>query len=141
VQPDTRAFGTEPYQDTAAAAAAEAAACRGAGCNLSDAQLGTIMLAITFIEVGPLASTTVPPSPMTLSHWDTQPILYSFAYPATVYPSAFWHPGVGLWQFDHPWPNTATECIDTRSVADLAAVVIAGRWCTWTSSTGLTRLI
>jgi hypothetical protein len=130
-QPATRAFGTEPYQDTTAAAAFEAAARRAAGCSLSNAQLGTIMLAITFTEAGPLASTTVAPSPMTLSRWDTQPILYSFGDPATSFPRAFWHPGVGLWQFDHPWSNTATERIDTRTAARLAAQVVAGRWCGW----------
>jgi hypothetical protein len=138
-QPATRAFGTEPYQDTTSAAAAEARARRGAGCSLSNARLAVTMLAITFTEAGPLASTTVAPSPMTLSRWDTQPILYSFANQATAFPRAFWHPGVGLWQFDHPWANTAAERIDTRSAAELAAEVIAGRWCGWTPSTGLTQ--
>jgi hypothetical protein len=138
-QPTTRAFGTEPYQDTTSAAAAEAAARRGAGCSLSNARLAVTMLAITFTEAGPLASTSVAPSPMTLSRWDTQAILYSFANQATAFPRAFWHPGIGLWQFDHPWANTATERIDTRSAADLAAEVVAGRWCAWTPTTGLTR--
>ncbi|HET6754582.1 MAG TPA: hypothetical protein VFH23_11605 [Jiangellaceae bacterium] len=138
-QPATRAFGTEPYQDTAAAAASEASARRAAGCSISNARLAGIMLAITFTEAGPLASTTVAPSPMTLSRWDTQPILYSFGTASTAFPRAFWHPGIGLWQFDHPWDNTATERIDTRPAAALAADVIAGRWCGWTSSTGTTQ--
>jgi hypothetical protein len=138
-QPATRAFGTEPYQDTTAAAASEASARRAAGCSISNARVAGIMLAITFSEAGPLASTTVAPSPMTLSRWDTQPVLYSFGTASTAFPRAFWHPGIGLWQFDHPWDNTATERIDTRPAAALAADVIAGRWCGWTSSTGMTQ--
>jgi hypothetical protein len=138
-QPATRAFGTEPYQDTTAAAAAEAAARRAAGCGISDARLAGIMLAITFTEAGPLASATVAPSPMTLSRWDTEAVLYSFGTTSTAFPRAFWHPGIGLWQFDHPWNNTAAERIDTRPAAALAADVIAGRWCSWTSSTGRTQ--
>jgi hypothetical protein len=46
-QPATRAFGTEPYRETTAAAASEASAPRAAGCSISDARLAGIMLAIT----------------------------------------------------------------------------------------------
>lgn len=134
-----RAFGRQPYMDVLAAAAAEAAGRRAGGCALSDARLAGVMLAITFTEAGPLASSTVAPSPMTLSRWDGSAALYSFGSTATAYRTAFWHPGVGLWQFDHPWPNTASERIDTASAAALAAQVIAQRFCTWTSSTGLSQ--
>ena len=134
-----RAFGRQPYQDTVAAAAVEASGRRAAGCSLSDARLAGMMLAVTFTEAGPLASSTIAPSPMTLSRWDGSAQLYSFASTATAYRTAFWHPGVGLWQFDHPWQNTAAERIDTAASAQLAAQVMAGRFCGWTSSTGLTQ--
>jgi FG-GAP-like repeat len=134
-----RAFGRQPYQDVLAAAAAEAAARRAGGCGLSDARLAGIMLSITFTEAGPLASGTVAPSPMTLSRWDGSAALYSFKSTSTAYRTAFWHPGIGLWQFDHPWQNTAAERIDTAASAQLAAQVIAGRFCGWTSSTGATQ--
>jgi len=138
-QPATRAFGREPYHDTTAAAASKATAQRAAGCSISNASLAGIMLSITFTEAGPLASTTSAPSPMTLSRWDTQSILYAFSNPSTPYQRAFWHPGIGLWQFDHPWPNTAAERINTKTAANLAALLIGSRYCSWTSATGLTR--
>ena len=134
-----RAFGRQPYQDVVAAAAAEAGARRAGGCALSDARLAGTMLAITFTEAGPLTSGTVAPSPMTLSRWDGSGALYSFGSTATAYRTAFWHPGIGLWQFDHPWQNTAAERIDTAASAQLAAQVIAQRFCTWTSTTGFTQ--
>jgi FG-GAP-like repeat len=135
----TRAFGRRPYTDTVAAAATSASAWRSAGCGLSDAKLAAIMLSITFTEAGPLDSATVAPSPMTLSRWDGSAILYAFGDPATAFRNAFWHPGIGLWQFDHPWPNTAAERIDTATASRLAAQVVSGRFCGWTPSTGLTR--
>ncbi len=134
-----RAFGRQPYQDTVAAAAAEAGARRATGCSLSDARLAGMMLAVTFTEAGPLASSTVAPSPMTLSRWDGSANLYSFRSTATAYRTAFWHPGIGLWQFDHPWQNTAAERIDTAASAQLAAQVMGGRFCGWSSSTGFTQ--
>jgi hypothetical protein len=134
-----RAFGRQPYQDVVAAAKAEATARRAAGCGLSGARLAGVMLAVTFTEAGPLSSSTVAPSPMTLSRWDSSAPLWSFGTTATAYRTAFWHPGIGLWQFDHPWQNTAAERINTASAARLAAQVMAGRYCGWTSSTGLSR--
>jgi hypothetical protein len=134
-----RAFGRQPYADVNAAAASFAASARSQGCDLSDAKLAAVMLSITFTEAGPLASSTVAPSPMTLSRWDGSAILYAFGNPQTSLRNAFWHPGIGLWQFDHPWSNTAAERIDTSTAAQLAAQVVAGRFCGWTSATGLTR--
>ena len=140
-QPATRAFGRQPYADVTAAAAGEATARRAAGCGISNATLAGTLLAITFTEAGPLASTTSAPSPMTLSRWDTNARLYAFANPSTPFPRAFWHPGVGLWQFDYPWQNTATERIDTRTSAALAAQVVAGRWCTSSATSDLGRFV
>jgi hypothetical protein len=135
----TRAFGRQPYQDVLAAAAAEAGRRRAAGCGLSDNGLATLMLSIVFTEAGPLASATSAPSPMTLSRWDSSASLYSFKSRTTAYRDAFWHPGIGLWQFDHPWDNTAAERIDTQSAAALAAQVMAFRYCSWSPSTGYSR--
>ena len=135
----TRAFGRQPYADTVSAAAGNAASWRTGGCGLSDAKLAAIMLSITFTEAGPLDSPTVAPSPMTLSRWDGSAILYAFGDPATTFRNAFWHPGIGLWQFDHPWQNTAAERIDTASAARLAAEVVSDRFCRWTAATGLNR--
>jgi hypothetical protein len=135
----TRAFGRQPYVDTVAAAATSAASWRTSGCGLSDAKLAAVMLSITFTEAGPLDSATVAPSPMTLSRWDGSAILYAFGDPATTFRNAFWHPGTGLWQFDHPWPNTAAERIDTAPAARLAAQVVSDRFCRWTAATGLSR--
>ena len=137
----TRAFGRQPYGDVTAAAAQEAVARRSSGCAISDAMLAGTLLAITFTEAGPLASSTSAPSPMTLSRWDTNARLYAFANPSTPYPRAFWHPGVGLWQFDHPWQNTAAERIDTRSAAALAAQVVAGRWCSSPATNDIGRFV
>ncbi len=135
-----RAFGHQPYDDAVFMAAVEAAARRTAGCTtLSNARLAGMMLAITFTEAGPLASGVVAPSPMTLSRWDGSAALYSLGRTDTPYRTAFWHPGIGLWQFDHPWDNTAAERIDTAQSAQLAAQVIAGRFCSWTSATGFTQ--
>jgi hypothetical protein len=134
-----RAFGRQPYQDVVAAASAEARARRAGGCALSGARLAGVMLSVTFTEAGPLSSSTVAPSPMTLSRWDGTAPLWSFGTTATPYRTAFWHPGIGMWQFDHPWQNTAAERIDTAASARLAAQVMAGRYCGWTSGTGLTR--
>jgi FG-GAP-like repeat len=124
-----------------ATAAAEASGRRAAGCSLSDARLAGMMLSVTFAEAGPLASDAVAPSPMTLSRWDGSAALYSFGSTATAYRTAFWHPGIGLWQFDHPWQTTAAERIDTTASAQLAAQVMAGRFCGWTSSTGVTQFV
>jgi hypothetical protein len=133
----TRAFGRQPYVDTVTAAAGSAASWRTTGCGLSDAKLAAIMLSITFTEAGPLDSATIAPSPMTLSRWDGSAILYAFGDTATAFRNAFWHPGIGLWQFDHPWDNTAAERIDTASASRLAAEVVSGRFCRWTAATGL----
>jgi hypothetical protein len=135
-----RAFGRQPFADAQAASASFGATSRAQGCGLSDAKLAAIMLSITFTEAGPLASGTVAPSPMTLSRWDGSAALYAFGDATTSLRNAFWHPGIGLWQFDHPWANTAAERIDTSTAATLAAQVVGDRFCGWTAATGFTRL-
>ena len=49
---------------------------------------------------------------MTLSRWDTQSSLWAFGNKSTPYQRAFWHPGVGMWQFD-----SAGGCAEERGEA------------------------
>jgi hypothetical protein len=98
-------------------------------CGLSRDQLAAIMMAPTYPETG--ASGTSAPSPMTLSRWDTQTRLYAFEDKATPWQKAFWHPGIGMWQFDSAgfWNLTAASAISTWSSAEQAATTMAQRWC------------
>jgi hypothetical protein len=90
-----------------------------------------MMLAPTYPETG--APSGRAPSPMTLSRWDDDhPLLYSFGTVAGQ-PKAFWHPGVGAWQFDSAGlgaPYSAAQAIDTYVVSAKAAATMAARWCT-----------
>ena len=88
-----------------------------------------MMLAPTYPETGAPSGTA--PSPMTLSRWDNQSGLHSFGTVAGQ-PRAFWHPGVGMWQFDSAGlgaPFTAAQRIDTYVVSAQAAATMAARWC------------
>lgn len=118
------AFGEDPLDDVLHWAAQERR------CGLTTNKLAALMLAPTFPETG--APSGQAPSPMTLSRWDNQPGLHSFG---TVrgQPRAFWHPGVGMWQFDSAGlgaPFTAAQGIDTYVVAAQTAATMAARWCT-----------
>jgi hypothetical protein len=79
---------------------------------------------------------------MTLSRWDTQSALWAFGDKATLYQGAFWHPGVGMWQFDSAggWPLTAAGAINSFTSAEQAAKVMATRYCASTSSDVTTRM-
>jgi len=98
-------------------------------CGLSRERLSAMMLPMTFTETG--APSTAAPGPMTLSRWDTQAALYAFGNSSTAYQKAFWHPGVGVWQFDSAgyWPLTAATAIDSRTSAAQAAQVMSSRYC------------
>ncbi len=117
------AFGDRPLDDVLHWAARERR------CGLTTNKLAALMLAPTYPETGSPSGQA--PSPMTLSRWDNQPGLHSFG---TVrgQPRAFWHPGVGMWQFDSAGlgaPYTAAQRIDTYVVAARTAATIAARWC------------
>jgi hypothetical protein len=118
-----RAVGSGPLDDVLRWAAEERR------CGLTTNKLAALMLAPTYPETGtPLGAA---PSPMTLSRWDAQRGLHSFG---TVdgQPRAFWHPGIGMWQYDAAGLGasyTAAQLIDTNVVAARTAAVIAGRWC------------
>lgn len=121
----TYTFGTQPLAAVMAAAADEADA---ASCLISDSGLAALMLAPTFPETGAGSSAT--PSPMTLSRYDINVGLHSLSDPSK-YTRAFWHPGIGVWQFDSAghWGKTAFERIDIAQIAPLAAEVMATRYC------------
>ncbi|WP_436793013.1 FG-GAP repeat protein [Actinospongicola halichondriae] len=101
---------------------------RPTGCSLSSNGLAALMLSPTFPETG--AGSAATPSPMTLSRWDRDIGLYSMSDKST-YVRAFWHPGIGMWQFDGAgfWGLTAYERMNTTTAAPLAATVMGGRYC------------
>jgi len=116
-------FGADPLDDVLRSAAREAR------CGLTPNRLAALMLAPTYPESGAPWGTA--PSPMTLSRWDNQAGLHSFG---TVrgQPRAFWHPGIGAWQFDSAGLGarlTASQRIDTRVISARVARTIADRWC------------
>lgn len=98
------------------------------GCTLSAEGLAAIMVAPTFPETG--AGSSAAPSPMTLSRWDTDRGLHSLSDPNR-YTRVFWHPGVGMWQFDSAggWGLTAYQRMDMRQISGVAAEVMATRYC------------
>ncbi len=117
------AFGRDPLDDVLHWATEEAR------CGLTPNQLAALVLAPTYPETGTPVGAT--PSPMTLSRWDNQIGLHSFR---TVrgQPRAFWHPGIGAWQFDSAGMGarlTAAQAIDTNVAAAHTARAIAARWC------------
>jgi hypothetical protein len=120
---DARGQGTTPLGDIGFWAEQMKA------CGLTGPQLAAMMLAPTYPETG--APGTLAPSPMTLSRWDDQSGLYAFGNRATPYRNAFWHPGVGMWQFDSAgsWNLNAATAISTWTSAAQAAVTMADRWC------------
>ncbi len=121
-----RVQGDGPISSMWAAGKAKAA------CGLSPAQLTAMLIVPTSFESG-----TKSPSPMTLSRWDNVNIwslnanLFPFAATSGAYTSAFYSPGIGLWQFDSAggWNLTAASAIDTDTAAMQAANTISYRWC------------
>lgn len=103
-----------------------------AACGLTPVQLTAMLIVPTSFESG-----TRSPSPMTLSRWDNVNVwslnrnLFPFAETSGPYTSAFYSPGIGLWQFDSAggWNLTAATAIDTDTAALQAATTIAYRWC------------
>jgi hypothetical protein len=128
----TRAFGSVPVDDVIAAANTHARP----DCGLGADRLAAMMVAPVFHETGAVNSRTTSPSPMTLGRWDNQAGLYAFGNPATTLRRAFWHPGIGMWQFDSAgfWNMTAADKISSRSSADQAAATMASRFCSSTAS-------
>lgn len=103
-----------------------------ANCDLNSTELAAMMIVPTYFEAGGAR-----PSPLTLSRWDNIGVnsrnvnLFAFSDPYGPYVSAFFSPGIGLWQFDSAggWDMTASDAINTSISADQAASTIAHRWC------------
>ncbi len=126
---------------------------RAAGCtSINSDRLAAMMVSPIFKESGAATTPTTAPSPMTLSRfdeWDGRRDentnasgnlgLYAFADAATTYFRAFWHPGIGMWQYDSAGvgaPFTAIERMDVNIVGDDVARGIAERYCTATGTAG-----
>jgi hypothetical protein len=133
-----RTVGNESVDDIIAAANANARP----ACGLTADRLAAMMLAPVFHETGAVNTPGTAPSPMTLSRWDNQDGLYAFGSKSTAYPRAFWHPGVGMWQFDSAggWNLTAAGAIDTRSSGSTAARVMADRFCAASTAPTIDRM-
>lgn len=117
-------FGAEPLAHVQEAAAAAAG---GAACDISAAQATALTLAPTWPEVSPSGE---PPSPMTLSRYDTQPTLGD---PQARAPGLWFHPGIGMWQLDSAGLGTdftAAEAMNSHNAAGRMAPFMVGKYCT-----------
>lgn len=140
-----RYFGRTPWRAIEAAAAGTSRP-----CSLSDAGLTALTVAPVFKESSSATSASTAPSPMTLSRYDewtgTRATdtnrnanygLYAFRDPSTSYKRAFWHPGIGIWQYDSAGvgaPFTAVERMDVGVTARDVAAGMAARYCSPSSS-------
>ncbi|MEZ5134383.1 MAG: FxLYD domain-containing protein [Acidimicrobiales bacterium] len=123
----SRTFGSSPRDDVLYWA--ERKRCG----DLSRDALAAMMLTPTFTETGATGANA--PGPMTLSRWDTQAALYAFGTKGLA-DKAFFHPGIGMWQFDSAgfWPLTAATAINSYTSAEQAASVMASRYCASTQT-------
>ena len=128
----------------------QAAADTSRTCGLTDAGLVGLVVAPVFKESSAATTPASAPSPMTLSRYDewngnysttsnssANYTLYESRNPHTPYPRAFWHPGVGIWQYDSAGvgaPYTAMERMNVRIIAGDIAAGMAQRYCNPPSS-------
>lgn len=136
-----RYFGDEAYASVRGAATAAARS-----CTISDDGLTALVLAPVFKESSAATTAATAPSPMTLSRYDewngifsdsqgtpeNNYGLYAFRNPATSYPRAFWHPGLGIWQYDTAGlgaPLTTVEAMNVGSVSADVARITATNYC------------
>lgn len=135
-----RYFGSAPWRAIEAAAAATPRT-----CGITDAGLVALVVSPVFKESSAATTPSSAPSPMTLSRYDewsgtfgtdtnanANHGLYAFADPTSAYPRAFWHPGIGIWQYDTAGvgaPFTAIERMDVAVVAADVAKAMAARYC------------
>ena len=136
----TKYFGTDPWHAIEASVAAT-----NRTCTLSDTTLTAMVVAPVFKESSTATTAAKAPSPMTLSRYDewtgvmdtstnanANYGLYAFRDPTTTYKRAYWHPGVGIWQYDTAGvgaPFTAIERMDVGIVSADIAKGMAGRYC------------
>lgn len=123
-------IGADTLDDLRAAALPVATAHLQAGCAISTDGLVAMALAPALLETGAAWSGQAP-APMTLSRYDNQAALYHHGNPNGPFRNAFWHPGVGMWQFDNAghWGLDAAQRIDTAKIAQVAVTTIADRYC------------
>lgn len=125
-------FGAEPLQHVRDATRR---AISDADCAITEPAAVALVIAMTWPEVSPSGA---PPSPMTLSRYDTQPTLGD---PHKRAPGLWFHPGIGMWQLDSAGLGTnvtASEAMDTQYAADRMAPFIIGKYCAKRNS-GATR--
>ncbi|PSL08235.1 hypothetical protein CLV30_101205 [Haloactinopolyspora alba] len=116
-------FGAEPL-DYVTDAATRAAG--SATCSITANEATAMVIAMTWPEVSPSGA---PPSPMTLSRYDTQP---SLGDPQNRAPGLWFHPGIGMWQLDSAGLGTdftAAEAMDTKYAAERMAPFIVDKYC------------
>jgi len=96
--------------------------------GLTPDKLAAMAMTPTFSETG--APTSRAPSPMTLGRYDNQNALYAFGTPGLA-DKAFFHAGVGMWQFDSAggWNLTAAGAINVEVSATVALPLIRQRFC------------
>ena len=145
---DTKANATAPtkYFGDGPWAAIQAAADATPRCTgLSGPGLTALVVSPIFKESSAASRPSSAPSPMTLSRYDewngvyatTNNVsanygLYAFRNPNTTYVRAYWHPGIGIWQYDSAGvgaPYTGEEAMDVRIVGADVAKGMANRYC------------
>jgi hypothetical protein len=136
-----RHFGADAF-----AAIEDSVAATSRTCTISDPDLVALVLAPVFRESSSAATPNDEPAPMTLSRYDewsgsypppetnrnTNYGLYAFEDPFTPFTRAYWHPGIGIWQYDSAGvgaPFTAAERIDTGVISADVATQMARRYC------------
>ena len=141
-----RYFGRGAFDAVQSAVAAITPPCALPGANGGDDALIAMVLAPVFKESSAATSPSTAPSPMTLSRYDewngvfstsmgtpeNNYGLYAFRQPSTPYKRAFWHPGLGIWQYDTAGlgaPLTTIEAMDVRIVAGAVATLMANKYC------------
>lgn len=141
-----RYFGSGPW-NAIRTAANNQPTCAG----LTNTELFAMVLTTIFRESGGARSAGNEPAPMTLSRYDewtgtystsnnrdANYGLYAFRNPFTPYKRAFWHPGIGIWQYDSAGvgaPYTLAERTSTAFMAPIVARAMAGAYCSSKSST------
>lgn len=136
----TRYFGQGPW-DAINAATAATPRCTG----LAAPYLTAMVVSPVFKESSAATSPSTAPAPMTLARYDewngvyattsnksANYGLYAFRDPYTAYTRAYWHAGIGIWQYDSAGvgaPYTALERMDVRTAAGDVAAGMAARYC------------
>jgi hypothetical protein len=142
---ETAATTQRYFGDGAYAAVRTAVAATSRPCTISNDGLTALVLAPVFKESSAATTPSSAPSPMTLSRYDewtgitgttnnrdANYGLYAFRNPYTPYQRAYWHPGIGIWQYDSAGlgaPLTTIEAMDVGTVAGDVARIMSSRYC------------